>query len=175
MYFNSISFPFYFSGISSIEIGPFILNPSLPVLGDEDFALQCTFTLSSNSEQLQGIILGRKRTEDPNFFNILTIPPPSLSAALIKYDDPSLKARTFVKGPDTGLSTSISVRFYSTMCSDIGEYKFGIDYYSSGLNNTERHGEVKLKGKFLTYSMKQQTLYIKGGTDYQNWFGILVL
>lgn len=145
------------------------------MLGDGDFALQCTFTLSSDLEQLQGIILSRKRTGDSHFSHILTIPPPSLSAALIKYHDTSLEARTAVKQPDTGLSTSTSVRFNSTMCSDIGEYKMLIGYFSNGNMKAERHREVKVKGTFITYSMKQQTLYIKGGTDYQNWFCILVL
>ena len=83
--------------MSSIQIGQLLLSPSLPVLGDGDFALQCTFTRSSDSERLQGITLSRKRTEDSSFTSILTIPPPSLSVAPIGYEDPSLEARTVVK------------------------------------------------------------------------------
>lgn len=119
------------------------------MLGDGDFTLQCIFTLSSNAEQLQGLTIKRKRTGNSDFLDILQIPPPFLSGFPITYVDTSLKARTIVNRPDTSLSTSISVTFNSTMCSDIGEYTLSVAYFSKGSLNAERTVEVNVKGNFF--------------------------
>ena len=136
----------FFSGVSSFQVGDLVLSPSLPVLGDGDFKLQCTFTLSSKAEQLQALTFSRKRPEDSSFSLILTIPPPTVSAP-IRYNDSSIEARTIIVKPDTSLSTSVSVTFNSTQCSDIGEYKLVINYYSGGTQFDEKALEVKVKGK----------------------------
>lgn len=99
------------------------------------------------AEELQGLTFERKRAGDSDFSSILTIPPSSVPGLRVFYDDPSLEARTVVKRPDSSLSTSVSVTFFSAMCSDIAEYKLDITYYSGGNLIAERTAEVNIKGK----------------------------
>ena len=108
------------------------VSPQTPVLGDNVFRLQCTFTLTANNpvEQLLGLTLMRKKSTDQDFQNILVFNPPSLNVAP-SYIDTSLETRTTVKWPDTSLSTSATLTFNNTLCSDIADYKWEYTYFQS--------------------------------------------
>ena len=122
------------------------------MLGDGDFTLQCTFTLSSNREALSGLTFSRKRMEDTAFNDILVIPPPHLSQNAIDYVDTSLEARTAITRPNSSLVSTVIVTFNSTKCSDIAEYKLVVNYYSSKDKSLEKNIDVRVKGKsFINY------------------------
>ena len=108
------------------------VSPQIPVLGDNVFRLECTFTLLANpAEQLQGLTLQRKRLTDQDFQNILVFNPLSLNVAPT-YIDTALETRTTVTWPDTSLSTSATLTFKNTLCNDIADYKWVYTYFQQG-------------------------------------------
>ena len=124
-------FIFFFSDVHSIQVSSKVL-PQTPVLGDNVFRLECTFTLTASPvEQLQGLTLQRKSLTDQDFQNILVFNPPNLNMTP-SYTDTSLETRTTVTWPDTSLSTSATLTFNNTLCSDIADYKWVYTYFQQG-------------------------------------------
>lgn len=141
---------FLISGIFTFEAS---CSPTQTLLlGDGDFILQCSFSLSKANppEQLLDVFLTRKKPSQTDFQNIVKFFAPSTRWAA-QYFDESLTNRSVVRKPDFNYSTSASVIFSDTRCSDLAVYKWLINYYSAdnGSQVIERTSEVKVKGKFL--------------------------
>ena len=154
-------FIFFFSDVHSIQVSSYV-SPQTPVLGDNVFRLECTFTLTANPvEQLQGLTLQRKR--DQVFENILVFNPPTLNSPPT-YIDTLLESRTTVTWPDTSLSTSAKLTFNNTLCSDIADYKWEYSYFQQGqgYSTESTTTAVNIKGGYAyTYSYKCTYIHSK--------------
>ena len=152
-------FIFFFSDVHSIQVSS-TLSPQTPVLGDNVFTLECTFTLTANPvEQLQGLTLKRKRLTDQDFQDVLVFNPPSFDTPPT-YKDTSLETRTTVTWPDTSLSTSATLTFNNTLCSDIADYKWEYTYFQTGVGTLQDSSTtaVDIKGGY-TYRHTYHTSY----------------
>ena len=147
-----------FSGVLSFQAQESV-SPSTPVLGNNGFVLRCAVSVSvATGEALQGISLHRKRSADTNFVKIVSFPAPAFGLNYTLQDS-SLTSRTVITQPDTSESTSASLTFSDTQCSDIAEYKWIITYYyQEEQPPIERTSDVKVQGKFLLSQLHSEFL-----------------
>ena len=117
------------------------------MLGNTGFVLSCDISISSIGEVLQRLSLQRKRSTDNDFIEIVSFPAPAynLNYTLL---DISLASRTLVTQPTSDSSTRASLTFTNTVCSDIAEYKWSVNYYyQTDQSPVERTSNVKVQGK----------------------------
>ena len=137
-----------FSGIASYQIQE-SLSPSLPVLGSNGFVLRCDISIPD--ETLQGISLQRKRSTDSNFVEIVSFPSPYFPRNYTLLDN-SLSTRTSITQPSTASTTSASLTFENTECSDIAEYKWSVTLYNGTVQPpVDRLSDVKVQGKIFKH------------------------
>ena len=118
------------------------------MLGNIGFVLRCDISIQTTAgEVLQGISLLRKRSTDTaGFVEIVSFPSPAynLNYTLV---DTTLTSRTAITQPTTDASTSASLTFTNTECSDIAEYKWSVTYYFNTVQPpVERTSDVKVQG-----------------------------
>ena len=124
------------------------LTPSLPVLGSSGFVLKLDISLTADSgERLLGISLQRKRSI--YFVEIVSFTAPSFGLNYTLHDS-TLSSRTAITQPTTDTSTSASLSFTNTKCSDKAQYKWIVSYYYQGFPpSVERISDVKVQGNHL--------------------------
>ena len=121
-----------FSDVFSYQVTKSVTT-TIPVLGDNIFILQLNFEFTSKYyEQLTGLSLGRKTSDELAFTPIVEFPPPSSVNDPAIYKDTSLESRTVAKYPDSSLSASASLTFNDTLCSDMARYKWAYSIYIPG-------------------------------------------
>ena len=111
--------------MSSIQVIPTI-HPLELVLG-YPFTLTCNLTKTS-SEQLQNILLSRKRSEDSDFVTIIRFPPPALPEAQIAIMSKSVETRSTTTRPGADDKTSAMVTIEDSICSDVAVYMWTVSY-----------------------------------------------
>ena len=138
-----------FSDVFSYQVTKSV-TPTTPVLGDNIFILQLNFEFTYY-EQLMGLILDRKTSDELAFTNIVEFPPPSAVNDPANYRDTSLESRTVAKSPDSSSSASASLTFNNTLCSDMALYKWAYSIYISGNGtyNGEQTSVVNIKGELF--------------------------
>ena len=124
------------------------------MLGNNGFVLQCDILMTTFGESLQGMSLLRKRPTDTNFVEMVSFPAPAfnLNYTLV---DITLTSRTTITQPTTDASTSASLTFTNTECSDIAEYKWSVTYYFNTVQPPiERTSDVKVQGNMSHVTAK---------------------
>ena len=130
------------------------VTPALPVFGNNGFELRCGITIETTGEILQGISLQRKREADSDFDEIVSFPAPLFNLNYTLRDN-SLSSRTAITQPTTDASTSASLTFTNTECSDIAEYKWSVTYYFNTVQPpVERTSDVKVQGNMSHVTTK---------------------
>lgn len=138
---------YFITGVVSIEVNQSVV-PVLPVLGNDDFTLQCFFTLSLKPpEELQTIILQRKRDFDDQFYTIVTFPP-GTSGFDPTFQDTTLEQRCVANKPGNILSSSATLTCNTTECGDRAEYKWSVNYFTGQMHTQEIEKDLKIKGRW---------------------------
>ena len=119
--------------MSSIQVIPTI-HPLELVLG-YPFTLTCNLTKTS-SEQLQNILLSRKRSEDLDFVTIIRFPPPALPEAQIAIMSKSVETRSTTTRPGADDKTSAMVTIEDSICSDVAVYMWTVSYITGNVYQT---------------------------------------
>ena len=118
------------------------------MLGNNGFVLRCGISIQTSGEVLQSIYVLRKRSTDTGFVEIVSFPAPlfNLNYTL---SDAALTSRTTITQPTTDASTSASLTFKNTECSDIAEYKWSVTYYyQTAQPSVEKTSDVKVQGNY---------------------------
>ena len=135
----------YIPGLSA-EVNHFVV-PSKPVVG-QNFTLHYNITASSNDVNVVNVQLGRKRSNDAYFNDIVLFDGTSRN---ITYLDSTLIPRTTAKNSFEHVGSSedrwtLSLTFIDAHCNDSGQYKW-IKSYDTILFKWNAHGDKQLNSQ----------------------------